>query len=246
MILVAMQPTYLPWIGYFDLLDQADVFVLLDDVQFSRRSWQQRNRIKTPRGLEFLTVPVKQRSGQLIKQAEISDIRFVDKHLRTIERHYNRAPFFSEFSQGLRDEYRFEKHRGNVASLNEGLIRWLAASIGIGSPIVRSSDSPAHGKRSNYLVSLCVEFGASCYLSPIGAASYIMEELPLFVDAGIDVQFQHYEHPTYEQLYPPFEPFSSAVDLLFNEAPRALSIIKQGREPSYSPKDLETQTSSNG
>jgi hypothetical protein len=73
-----------------------------------------------------------------------------------------------------------------------------------------------------------------------------MEDLPLFVDASIDVQFQHYEHPTYKQLYPPFEPFSSAVDLLFNEAPRALSIIKQGRNPSYSPKDLETGTSSNG
>ncbi len=192
------------------------------------------------------SVDLKQRSSQLINQARISDIRFVDKHLRTIERHYSRAPFFSEFSQGLRDEYRFEKHGGYISSLNEGLIRWLATSIGIGSPIARSSDSPVHGKRSSYLVSLCEAFGADCYLSPLGSTTYITKDLLLFDEVGIDVRFHHYEHPTYEQLYPPFKPYSSAVDLLFNEAPQALSIIKQGRRASYSPKDLETQTLSNG
>src|ERR1700716_2155845 len=150
------QPTYLPWLGYFDLIDQVDHFILLDSVQFVKQSWQQRNRIKTPTGLQWLTVPVvfRGRLGQQIKDVEIREPDFWRDHLRTIELSYRRAPFFSqyfpEFSEILQDS-----GSGRLlAELNIDLIGWFRRTLGVQTPMVRSSTMNHVGRRSTLLINL--------------------------------------------------------------------------------------------
>lgn len=232
------QPTYLPWIGYFDLIDQVDLFVLLDSVQFEKRSWQQRNRIKTPAGLQWLTIPVVSRGKreQRIAEVNVSEADFWRDHLRTIDLNYRRAPFFGNYFESLSQQLERESGGGNLSRITIGIIEWFKDSLGIKTPTVRSSTLPVDGKRTELLANICVSLGADEYLSPLGSAEYLVGELPLMTSKGIEVTFHHYEHPVYQQLYPPFQPYACALDLLFNEGEGALDIIRSGRRPSFSPQ----------
>src|SRR5262249_27679866 len=133
MKIAIMQPTYLPWLGYFDLADEVDLFVLLDNVQFAKRSWQQRNRIKTAAGLAWLTVPVnvKGRYDQLISEATFSEPGFADTHLRTLAHNYAKAPYYKEYYPPLADALKQSAATGRVAGLNGGLIRFFCETLGI-------------------------------------------------------------------------------------------------------------------
>jgi WbqC-like protein family len=233
------QPTYLPWLGYFDLMDQVETFVLLDTVQFEKQSWQQRNRIKTPSGLQWLTVPVvfRGRLGQLIKDVEIRDGAFATKHLRAIELSYRRAAYFDQYWETLA---KILQGAGTnlLCDLNMRLIEWFRDMLDVRTPLVSASTMAQAGKRSELLVNICRELGAGAYLSPLGSAAYLLEDLPLFADASIEVRFQHYEHPAYRQLFPPFLPQASTLDLLFNEGPAAMEIIRGGRRPTFTPAEV--------
>jgi hypothetical protein len=235
-----MQPTYLPWIGYFDMIDQVDAFVLLDHVQFSKQSWQQRNRIKTPGGLEWLTVPVevKGRSHQSISEARIQASNFAKKHVHAMQMHYARAAHgaavVSEITRLLNREPPWDR----LVELNVALIRWLCEALGIRTPVVRSSMLSPRGERTEALVSICEQLGGTHYLSPLGSADYLLGDLHFFEAHGIPVTFHHYVHPTYTQLYPPFIPYASAVDLLCNEGPASLEVIRSGRRPDLSPEEV--------
>src|SRR5215471_17205476 len=127
------QPTYLPWLGYFDLVDQVDTFVFLDTVQFEKQSWQQRNRIKTPTGLQWLTVPVvfRRRLDQRIAEVEIREPEFWRDHLRAIELNYRRAPFFEHYFQVLGNLVRTQSTPLNLCQLTTALFRWFASDLGI-------------------------------------------------------------------------------------------------------------------
>jgi hypothetical protein len=236
------QPTYLPWLGYFDLLDQADQFVFLDSVQFEKRSWQQRNRIKTPTGLQWLTVPVIARGKreQRIADVEIG-AEFWRDHLRSIEMNYRRSPFFERYYVAMRDRMISAASASNLATLTIALLRWFAEGIGIPTPTLRSSELPVQGKRTDLLAETCALLGATSYLSPLGSAEYLVKELPIMAERGIEVTFQHYEHPIYRQLFPPFQPYASALDLLFNEGENALAIIRSGRRPPFLPHEAALQ-----
>lgn len=236
------QPTYLPWLGYFDLLDQADQFVFLDSVQFEKRSWQQRNRIKTPTGLQWLTVPVISRGKreQRIVDVEIG-AEFWRDHLRSIEMNYRRAPFFERYYGVLSDLMRSAASSSNLATLTIHLLRWFAEVMGIGTPTLRSSELPVQGKRTELLAEICGSLGATTYLSALGSAEYLVNELPVMTERGIEVAFQHYQHPEYSQLFPPFQPYASALDLLFNEGENALAIIRSGRRPPLLPQEAALQ-----
>lgn len=238
------QPTYLPWLGYFDLLDQVDRFVLLDSVQFEKRSWQQRNRIKTPTGLQWLTIPVVSRgqSDQCIVDVEIQEARFWHDHLRTVELNYRRAPFFQQYYPAWSDLLKSGSSELRLAELNIALLRWFAEVLGIKTPLFRSSELPVEGKRTDLLASICQWAEAKTYLSALGSAAYLLDDLPLLTDSGIDVFFQHYEHPEYRQLFPPFQPYAGILDLLFNEGERALEIIRSGRRPSFTPEEASLRT----
>lgn len=229
-----MQPTYLPWVGYFDLMDRVDAFVLLDNVQFEKQSWQQRNRIRTAKELEWLSLPILNsgHSGQLIVETRTSGLQFVAKHLKTIAMNYGRSAFFKDEFPVFEQRFKGAAASGGLADLNIGLIRWLAERLGIATPLHISSQMPCNGKRSELLVDICRHLGAGEYLSPVGSAEYLREDRHLFDTATIQVRLHGYEHPVYRQVYPPFMPFATALDLLFNEGPRALEILRSGRRDS--------------
>ena len=225
-----MQPTYLPWLGYFDLIDQVDRFVFLDNVQFEKRSWQQRNRIKGPTGLEMLSVPVKVHGhfDQRVDEAAIADLRFWKLHLKAIELRYRRAPFFKQSFGSL--EALFEAGvPERVGELNCALIEFMARALGVRvPPFLRASQLEVTGKRSERLAASCEHLGGREYLSPMGSCEYLLAERRSFEVRDVAVRLQDYRHPRYEQLFPPFVEYASALDLLFNAGPRSAEIIRSG------------------
>lgn len=233
------QPTYLPWMGYFDLIDQVDLFVILDNVQFAKQSWQQRNRIRTDKGLQWLTVPVafRGRHGQLIKDVEIRDPEFSRAHLRAIELAYRRSPFFLRYFPALKQ--RLEELRdGLLLNLNLELIGWALGVLKIKTPLIPASSLAVSGKRTELLASICEAVGASEYISPSGSAEYLLAEQDVLRQRGVDICFQNYEHPQYRQAFAPFEPFASVIDLIFNHGDEAAAIMRGGRRAPYPVEQL--------
>lgn len=223
-----MQPTYLPWIGYFGMIDRADIFVFLDTVQFARRSWQQRNRIKTANGPLMLTVPVHKKGARDQKIGEVmidEGARFAEKHVRAIEHALSKAPYFTEHSGQLFAILGMGHQK--LADLNIEMITWLAQAMGISCKFVRSSEINATGSKADLLANICEALDGETYLSAPGSRDYI-ESSAAFRTHGITVSYHHYEHPTYAQLYGEFEPYMSAIDLLFNLGPESLERIRSG------------------
>jgi hypothetical protein len=234
MIVCIMQPTYLPWLGYFDLIDQSDVFVLLDTVAFSRQSWQQRNRIATPQGPLWLTVPVQRDPDQPIAEVMIDNARpWRRKHWASLEMNYRRAPFWPEYSPELRHIY--DREWTSLAQLNIELIRLLCRLAAIPADFVPASAlGPLDGGRDARLVEICRHLGGDTYLSPLGALAYLEADTG-FAAAGIDLTFQNYRHPTYLQPGTAFQAQLSFVDALMNVGPQAAAVMRDGRGPSYTP-----------
>jgi len=225
--------------GYFDLIDQVDCFVFLDNVQFSRQSWQQRNRVKMPDGLGWITVPVaiSGRFGQSIAEAPIKDQAFTIKHSRTVEMNYRRSPYFQRFFPFFEKLLKAAAQLGTLGSLNIQLIEGLVEALGIARRFVRASELQAAGKRTELLAGICCALGAREYLSPLGSAVYLNSELEHMEKHDIRVSFQQYVHPDYPQLFPPFSPYASVVDLIFNTGSEALAVVRAGRRPAYTPEE---------
>ena len=225
-----MQPTYLPWMGYFDLMDQGDIFVLLDSVQFDKRSWQQRNRIKAPNGELLLTVPVlsKGKRDQRICEVQIDQTsNFAEKHVKTIEHYYSKAPFFGKYIDEFATVLR--KRHQHLAELTIELIDWLRETIGIETRLIRSSSLGVEGAKVELLIATCKSVGAERYLSPLGSKAYI-DENNIFPQNNLELKYQNFEHPKYAQLHGDFIPYMSVIDLLFNEGQRSLEIVRRGRQ----------------
>lgn len=237
------QPTYLPWLGYFDLIDQVDGFVVLDSVQFAKQSWQQRNRIKTAAGLQWLTVPVEFRGrlGQQIREVQIREAKFCEDHLRAVELAYRRSPFFEDYYPALAAHLQAVRAGALLLDLNWALLRWLLDKLGITTRLWLASQLPVAGKRTELLAAMCRHLGADTYLSPLGASVYLLSEIEIMLQAGVGVFFQNYAHPEYRQLFPPFIPYASVLDLLFNEGPRALEILRSGRRDPLLPDQVASQ-----
>ncbi|HSZ01817.1 MAG TPA: WbqC family protein, partial [Terriglobales bacterium] len=234
------QPAYLPWLGYLDLIDQVDTFVLLDNVQFEKQSWQHRNRIKTPAGLQWLTVPVlfRGRFGQLINEVEIRDVEFWRNQVRAIELNYRRTPFFDNYFQDLSARMRTTNScTALIADLDIRLIEWFMDVLGIQTPLLLSSRLEQPGRRTELLANICESIGAKQYLSPLGSSAYLLQEIHVLLEKDIDVAFQHYEHPQYRQLFRPFCPYASILDLIFNEGERALEVLRSGRRIPFLPDE---------
>ena len=237
------QPTYLPWLGYFDLIDQVDTFVVLDTVQFEKQSWQQRNRIKTPTGLMWLTVPVAFRGllGQKIADVEIREAGFWVKHVRSIEVNYGRASFFGEYFTQVSSILQDCDSEMLLVDLNLRLLGWFLEVLGIRTPVVRASSLGQEGKRTELLANICQKLGATQYVSPLGSAVYLLDEMTAFRDCGVHVSFQNYTHPEYRQLFPPFLSHACVLDLLFNEGTRSAGIVRSGRGVAFSPEEVTLQ-----
>jgi hypothetical protein len=220
------QPQYLPWLGYFDKMDQADVFVLLDDVQFKKNEWQNRNKIRNTEGWHWLTVPVLHEFGQVIMDVKIDNRRaWRGKHLKSIELNYSRAPYFKDYFSLLREG--LEKEWEFLADLNLYLISRLKEALGIKTELVRSSDFNIRTNRTQRLIDICGHLKADTYISGAGGSDYL--DGGEFQKSGIKLEFQNFTHPEYEQLHKDFYPHMSVVDLLFCQGDGSLSIIREGR-----------------
>ena len=222
--LVVLQPGYLPWLGYFDLMRKADVFVHYDDVQFDKHGWRNRNRIKGPKGPVWLTVPVRHsgRSGQSILDVEIDDRQnWRRKHVSTIGQLYAQAPFLPAILPRL--EEILERPLSRLVDLDLAVIGWLATELGIATPCHRASELGIAGDRNERLVALCRNFGATRYLSGNSAHAYL--DVARFAAAGIDVVWHDYAHPSYAQLHGQFVPYLSVLDLILNVGDASLATL---------------------
>ena len=222
------QPQYLPWLGYFDKMDQADCFVLLDQVQFKKNEWQNRNRIKTADGWQWLTVPVHHCFPQRISEVAVNNaVPWPRKHLRALTLNYASAPAFEAHRAFLEEVYGHEWKR--LAELTRETLRYLVDALGIRTRLLSASslDLPEGESSTARLVSICRALGADTYLSGIGGRDYL--ELDRFAEAGIAVAFQAFECAPYPQRFGPFEPNLSIVDLLFNCGGASLGVLRQGR-----------------
>ena len=220
--MVVLQPGYLPWLGFFDQLRRADVFVCYDDVQYDKHGWRNRNRIKTQTGPTWLTVPVRHGGEpplQRILDVEI-DRRtpWARKHVASIRQAYARAPFCDRYLPAL--EELLQRRWERLVDLDIECVDLLAHWLGLQRRIERSSMLGVGGERSERLLNICRHFGASTYVSGDSAQAYL--DVALFERNGITVKWQRFVHPVYPQLHGEFVPFLSALDLLFNcgdEAP---------------------------
>ena len=229
--IVIAQPTFLPWVGWFDLADQADLLVLLDDVAFSKQSWQQRNRLRTPNGLEYLSVPVKTsgRLGQPILDCELANQSFVKKMLNSLQANYAKSEFFASAIDTLGAVMESGARSNRLVELNCALIAWMAERLGVTTPMVRASTLGAAGERGEHVAAICEAVGANRYLSPAGSENYLLDDRNAFDRRGITVFMHVYAHPEYVQRFKPFIPFASALDLIFNVGPMATEVMRSGR-----------------
>jgi len=223
-----MQPTYLPWVGYFAMIASVDLFVIFDDVQFARRSWQQRNRIKSANGELWLTVPVASKNSrdQLINQVKIMhEEQPLAKHIKTIETCYKKSRYYNEYASGIFEIYK--KEPVNLSILTTELIKWFATCFNIKTPIISSSTLPSQGTKGDRLVSICNEVNAKKYIAAPASENYLSES-DAFLQAGIELEYFNYTPLPYSQLYGDFIPYLSAIDLLFNEGINSFPILING------------------
>jgi hypothetical protein len=225
------QPQFLPWLGYLDKIDQADLFIMLDTVQFKKNEWQNRNRIRTAKGWQWLTIPVLQHFGQRIDEVLINPTAaWKTQHLRALDIHYARAPYRSRYLDQLRELYSAPWTK--LSELNQATVQWLLKAYGITTPVRNASDYTARAEPTDRLIDLCRSVGATQYLAGPGAEYYM--DKPRFESSGVRLEVQVLQHPIYRQVYEPFEPNLSALDLLLMQGPDALTILRQTRSMHHS------------
>lgn len=216
-----LQSNYIPWKGYFDLMAAVDEFILYDDVQYTCNDWRNRNQIKTPQGVQWLTVPVRVsgRFEQSIREAEIDGTRWAIKHWKSLRLNYERAPYFAKYSAQLEALYLGANYT-HLSVLNEALLLWVKVQLDIPTRIRRCSEYRSEGSRNERLVDLCRQAGADEYVSGPAARSYLDEGL--FAQAGIKVcWFEYPAYAEYPQLWGTFAHGVSVLDVLFNCGPDA-------------------------
>lgn len=227
-MIAIMQPTFLPWLGYFDLIDQADLFIFLDNVQFSRQSWQQRNRITTQRGLEWITVPVKGGSSK----EQIVDVRLssdLKKIIDKIENTYRNHPFFKMYWPDFKEILAVQMAGDSLSTLNIHLIKAISSMLGINASFMTSSTIRTSDHKINRLIDIIKFTRSNQYLSPIGASEYLLHQLDQFSENKIDIKFQNYNHPNYKLEKFPYCEKASIIDLIFTHGLMSVEIIRSGR-----------------
>jgi hypothetical protein len=223
--LVVLQPGYLPWLGFFDQMRRSDVFVYYDDVQFDKHGWRNRNRIRTPDGPLWLTVPVLHHGkGQpLISETRIAAASdWPRKHVGTLRQYYAKAPFLKRYLPEL--EELLHRPWTHIVDLDIAVVDLMAGWLKLTPQTTRSSLLGIGGAQSERLVNLCLHFGADRYLSGRAARDYL--DVAQFEKRGIEVAWQDYQHPVYPQQGEPFVPYLSAIDLLLNCGDDSASILK--------------------
>lgn len=224
---VVLQPSYIPWLGYFDQINKADIFVFYDDVLYTKNDWRNRNKIKTPQGTQWLTIPVDTKNRLtnklLIKNTRITDESVLTKHLKIIELNYKRAPYFKKIfpfiENVLNNKYKY------LSDLDIDIIIFISKLLGIEkTKFVKSSNIKVLSNNpTDHLIAICNHFKATHYLTGESAKNYLNEAM--FKKSGVILEYQNYKHPRYKQLWGEFIPYLSIIDLIFNEGSNSLKIL---------------------
>jgi hypothetical protein len=222
-----LQPSYLPWRGYFHQIQKADIFVFYDDVQYDKHGWRNRNRIKTSQGTQWITIPVKKK-GNVEQARPICDVEidwdrdWSRKHLSALMLAYQHAPHFRDFKELLQSWYSSSPKKLVEFTINTTIE--IAHRLGLGhKTFLRSSELQVPGYRTERLIEIVKAVGCRHYISGPSAKAYLDEEL--LKQAGITLEYMRYDYPEYPQLYPPFDPQVSILDLLFmtgNDASKSI------------------------
>lgn len=219
-----IQSNYLPWKGYFDVVDQVDEFILFDEVQYTRRDWRNRNRIKTSNGVQWLTVPVqvKGKYHQRIDETRLRELKWVRTHMRTIELAYGKAPHFDAVWSALAPVFEgfVADDLDRLSLVNRRLLEAINQLVGITTTITWSTDYESADGRNERLISICRQASADVYISGPAARCYLDESM--FEAAGIVVRWADYTgYPEYPQMHGPFEHAVTMLDLLFMVGPES-------------------------
>lgn len=226
---VILQPGFIPWLGFFELMYKCDVFVFLDDVQFTKRDWRSRNKIKTPDGAKWLTLPVKTkgRFTQLIKEVEISnDQNWAKQHLNTIKMNYSRAAYFDTFFPKFEEIYNCSWDL--LYDIDVALIKLLMKELGLNRRLLRSSEMGISVGESakDRIIKTCQSVKATHFYN--GIAGKAIYDYKSFEEQNIVLEFQEYKHPEYKQQWGDFLPYLSVIDLIFNHGQESLSLLQCG------------------
>jgi hypothetical protein len=223
---VVLQSNYLPWKGYFDLIGRSDLFIFYDDVQFTKNDWRNRNKIKTPRGAEWISIPCGPDLKRLIREVTITRHDWQKDHWNRIKINYLGTPYFNLYKDFFEDFY-LNRIWTSLSELNQYLIVHIAGQfLKLENAFADSASFHPEGTRLNRLVDVLKKAGATEYISGPAAKSYIAEEI--FEKENIKLRWMDYGHyREYRQQYPPFVHEVSIIDLLFNEGPDAMHYIAQ-------------------
>lgn len=227
MNVVILQPSYIPWRGYFDQIRRADLFIFYDDVQYDKHGWRNRNQIKTAQGKQWLTIPVHSKGatgGVLIKDIRIDWSRpWAKNHLKALTFAYQKAPHFKEYLPLLQAVY--DRRDECLADFTIETSILLSRELGIASTrFLRSSELPdMMGVKTDRLIQILKHVGARHYISGPAAREYLEPEK--FEQSGISFEYMDYNYPEYPQLYPPFDPYVTVLDLLFMTGREAINYL---------------------
>jgi len=222
------QGNYIPWKGYFDMIARADVFVIYDEVQYTKNDWRNRNMILTQDGPQWLTIPVRRLTlDQRICDSVISDTTWSRKHVASLQTNYAKAKYFGAYRDQVFELY--DPQMTLLSEVNRTFLKALCGMLGIGTDIVDSRDLELAGDRNGRLIDACKKLGATTYLSGPAAQGYL--DVNSFQEQGVEVEWMEYGgYPEYPQVFKPFQHGVSVLDLLFNTGPDAGSFMKHVRK----------------
>jgi len=223
-----LQSNYIPWKGYFDLINMVDEFILYDEVQYTKNDWRNRNKIQTKQGVQWLTIPVRQKElSQLIKDTKITDKKWAKKHWTTIKQNYSKAKYFKEYKDTFEDLY-LNNEEEYLSQINYKFIVAICNILGITTKIRWSSEFDLEDGQTEKLLGICKNCNADVYISGPAANDYFDEELAK--KENIRVEWMDYSgYPKYTQLHQPFEHGVTILDLIFNEGSNATKFMKSFR-----------------
>ena len=215
-----LQFNYIPWKSYFDIIHDVDLFMFYDNLQYTKNDWRNRNKIKTPQGLRWLTIPVGGSKGRLICEIELDDPRWQNKHWLTIQQNYAKTPYFAKYRSFFEEVY-LGRQWSNLSELNQFLIKEISRDIlSLNTQFCDSREYTVEGQRLDRLIKLAHKAGATSFVSGPAAKDYILEDH--FQEAGIELVWKSYAgYPEAPQGCPPFEHGVSILDLLFHTGPDA-------------------------
>ncbi|MBP1991138.1 WbqC family protein [Paenibacillus eucommiae] len=224
-----LQSNYIPWKGYFDIINDVDIFIFYDDVQYTKNDWRNRNRIKTSNGTQWLTIPVGSHNEKLICEVGFSNLQWGKKHYTTLQANYSRSPYYKKYNDFFQFIY-LDKNWESLSEFNQYVIKTISSEfLGIKTEFVDSRNFNTSDTKLDRLINLLVNVRAEKYVSGPAAKDYIIESY--FSDRSIELCYKNYQgYPQYKQLFDPFDHYVSIIDLLFNTGEDAPYFIWGWRE----------------